>query len=208
MAESKLVFLLFRMWLGVWWLLWRGLLLKFFIIYSSQSAVESYPSACWKWNLSLRYHLRRTAGWFGDAQAPSSPPLPQPRGCFLRTAAARSLSFALVGWLLLPSVSTGELRVHPSAVESCRCQITKRGRRKNFHLIRDLVWIEACKTAAPSVQEERRRTILETRLTSNCVKRKWKEGLVEIAQRQLGIYRLWFSRKERGGAFFLTCWEL
>lgn len=50
----------------------------------------------------------------GDALAPRSSPLLEPRGCFLRTA-FRFCSLLLAGWLLLPSVLPAELRVHPSA---------------------------------------------------------------------------------------------
>lgn len=106
------------MWLGVWLLLWRGLPLKFFIISSSQSAEESHPSACGKWNLSLWDHLRRSASYLETRRHPA---LLRCRShgvifCAQRFASTRSLSFELVGWLFLPSVLPAELRVHPSAL--------------------------------------------------------------------------------------------
>ena len=159
------------MWLGVGLLLWRGLLLKFFIIYSSQSAVESHPSACGKWNLSPWDHLSRAASDIsfleGGETRRRNPALLQCRShgvvsvFFFLFCAQRFFRFCSgpprlrsLGWLLLPSVLPAELRVHPSTAESFFFfffggggQITERGEREissTSYGIRVLRWLCVC----------------------------------------------------------------
>ena len=159
------------MWLGVGLLLWRGLLLKFFIIYSSQSAVESHPSACGKWNLSPWDHLSRAASDIsfleGGETRRRNPALLQCRShgvvsvFFFLFCAQRFFRFfpfppllPSLGWLLLPPALPAGLRVLKSPAGfffffffGGGCQITERGERKKTSTsygIRVLRWLCVC----------------------------------------------------------------
>lgn len=86
----------------------------------------------------------------GDALAPRSSPLLEPRGCFF--AYSVSLLLAPARWMTAPSFRPPSRVKGPSFCSESGCQITKRGNQKNFHFTQDLVWIAVRKTASPKGQ--------------------------------------------------------
>lgn len=122
-----------------------------------------------KWNVSLprpfeadaQFSWRRAGTPLSSTAAATGLLL-----CAQRSARARPLSSALVGWVLLPSFLPAELRVHPSAQESFGCQVTERRKEEQLPP-HTMIWF-----GLPRVKQ-RHQVFVESKVVGKLSGKRW-----------------------------------